>query len=174
MKALFNFCKATFIMVLMFGCSNDILEESPPNLLSGETLYTNLAGFESGLNGLYNIARHGRWQSEKIENHLNGTDNMCSNYRRSDIYYTWQSTNSPADDDLLEVFAWYYEVINAANTIISRAEMEGVDWTGGSDSPEESRNRVIAEARAIRGWAYRGLTFGWGDVPLSNAEYTGS
>lgn len=161
-------------MVLMFGCSNDILEESPPNLLSGETLYTNLAGFESGLNGLYNIARHGRWQSEKIENHLNGTDNMCSNYRRSDIYYTWQSTNSPADDDLLEVFAWYYEVINAANTIISRAEMEGVDWTGGSDSPEESRNRVIAEARAIRGWAYRGLTFGWGDVPLSNAEYTGS
>ena len=174
MKALLNIYKASFIMVLMFGCSDDILEETPPNLLSGETLYTDLSGFEAGLNGLYNIARHGRWQSEKIENHLNGTDNMCSNYRRSDIYYTWQSTNSPADDDLLEVFAWYYEVINAANTIISRAEDDAVDWTGGSDSPEASKNRVIAEARAIRGWAYRGLTFGWGDVPLSNMEYTGS
>jgi hypothetical protein len=174
MKALINLLKTAFLITLIGGCSNDILEETPPNLLSGETLYTDLSGFEAGLNGLYNIARHGRWQSEKIEYALNGTDNMCSNYRRSDIYYTWQSTNSPADEDLLQVFAWYYEVINAANTIITRAQNPGVDWTGGADSPEGNRNRVIAEARALRGWAYRGLTFGWGDVPLSLVEYAGS
>lgn len=174
MKILVNYIKATFIFLVLLGCSNDILEESPPNLLSGETLYTDLTGFEAGLNGLYNLARHGRWQSEKIEYALNGVDNMSSNYKRSNVFYAWKSTNSPADDDLLEVFAWLYETINAANTIISRAENDEVDWTGGSDTPEGNKNRVIAEARAIRGWAYRGLTFGWGDVPLSLLEYTGS
>ena len=51
------------------------------------------------MNGLYNIARHGRWQSEKIENALNGVDNMCSNYRRSEIFWNWGTSNSPADDD---------------------------------------------------------------------------
>lgn len=174
MKILSNIIKATLVILLLFGCSNDILEENPPNLLSGETLYTDLSGFEAGLNGLYNIVRHARWQSEKIENAINGVDNMTSNARRGNIYYTWGSTNSPANKNLLEVFAWLYESVNAANTIISRAENEEVDWTGGSDTPEGNKNRVIAEARAIRGWAYRGLTFGWGDVPLSLTEYTGS
>lgn len=174
MKIISNFIKAIFVAAMIFGCSSDILEETPPNLLSGETLYTNVSGFEAGLNGLYNIARHGRWQSEKIEYFLNGVDNMCSNYRRSDIYYTWKSTNSPADEDLLEVFSWFYETVNAANTIISRAQNPEVDWTGGAGEPEEVKQQVIAEARAIRGWAYRGLTFGWGDVPLSLREYSGS
>jgi hypothetical protein len=174
MKILLKGIQAGFIFLLLLGCSNDILDENPPNLLSGETLYTKLAGFEAGLNGLYNLTRHGRWQSEKIEYALNGVDNMCSNYKRSNIYFTWNTANSPADNDLLEVFAWYYETINAANTIIARAEHKEVDWTGGSGTPEENKNRVIAEARAIRGWAYRGLTFGWGDVPLSLTEYTGS
>lgn len=174
MKISLKYIKASFLILFLFGCSKDILEENPPNLLSGETLYTNLAGFEAGLNGLYNIARHGRWQSEKIEFALNGVDNMTSNYKRSNIYYAWKSTNSPADDDLLEVFAWYYETINAANTIITRAENKEVDWIGGSGTPEANKNRVVAEAKALRAWAYRGLTFGWGDVPLSLQEYTGS
>ncbi|GEO03726.1 membrane protein [Adhaeribacter aerolatus] len=174
MKISLKYIKAGLLVLFLFGCSKDILEENPPNLLSGETLYTNLAGFEAGLNGLYNLARHGRWQSEKIEYALNGVDNMTSNYKRSNIYYAWKATNSPADDDLLEVFAWYYETINAANTIITRAENKEVDWVGGSGTPEVNKNRVIAEAKAIRGWAYRGLTYGWGDVPLSLTEYTGS
>lgn len=174
MKIVLNSTKTLFVFLLLLGCSEDILEENPPNILSGETLYTELSGFEAGINGLYNIVRHARWQSEKIENAINGVDNMTSNYRRSNIYFTWGSTNSPADQDLLEVFAWHYETINAANTIISRAENPEVDWIGGSDTPEGNKNRVIAEAKALRAWAYRCLTFGWGDVPLSLKEYTGS
>src|SRR5690554_5145511 len=174
MKKLQLYTSGVFLFLLSVGCSTDILEENPPNLLSGETLYTNLSGFEAGLNGLYNIARHGRWQSEKIENFLNGVDNMNSNYRRGNIYFTWGTTNSPADDDLMETFAWLYEIVNAANTIISRAEHGEVDWIGGNDSPEMNKTRVIAEARALRAWAYRNLSFGWGDVPLSLKEYFGS
>jgi len=174
MKIFLSIIKIILIIIFLSGCSNDILEEEPPHLLAAETLYTKLSGFEAALNGLYNVARHHRWQSEKIEHSINGTDNMCSNARRGDIYYMWESTNSPANKKLLEIFSWLYEVINTANTIISRAENEKVNWAGGSNTPENNKKRVIAEARALRGWAYRYLTSNWGDVPLSLSEYSGS
>ncbi len=168
MKKLFQYIFRTALVILFLaGCSKDILEENPPNILAAETLFRDLEGFEAGLNGLYNIARHGRWQSEKIENALNGVDNMTSNYRRSDIFWNWGATNSPADDDLLETFQWLYEIVNASNTIIYYADNREVDWTGGSDTPEANKTKVIAEARALRAWAYRRLAYSWGDVPLS-------
>ena len=34
-------------------------------------------------------------------------------------------------------------------------------------SPEENKNRIVAEARALRAWAYRRLAWSWGDVPLT-------
>jgi hypothetical protein len=167
MKILLNYIsKVTLVIILLTGCSKEVLEENPPNILAGETIFQDYAGFEAGLNGLYNIARHSRWQSEKIENAINGVDNMCSNYRRSDIFWNWAESNSPADGDLLETFSWLYEVVNAANTIIYYANDEDVNWAGGNDSPANNRLRVIAEARALRGWAYRRLAYSWGDVPL--------
>lgn len=169
-----NIVKVTLVIILLAGCSEDILEENPPHILSGESLYTNIAGFEAGLNGLYNLVRHARWQSEKIENVMNGVDNATSNHRRSKIYYNWGDLNSPYDKDLLQIFSWLYEIVNAANTIIVSSEGEEIDWTGGSLSPDGNKTRVVAEARAIRGWAYRRLTFSWGDVPLSLEVYTGS
>lgn len=156
------------------NCAEGILDENPPHILSGETLYTTYAGFEAGLNGLYSIARHHRWQSEKIENSMNGTDNMCSNYRRGDIYYRWENTNNPTNSIHLETFNFWYEIINASNTIISRAENPDIDWSGGGNTPENNKTRIIAEARAMRGWAYRYLTAYWGDVPLALQEYSGS
>ena len=168
MKILFQkIIRISLVILLLTACSKSILDENPPNILAGETIFKDLAGFESALNGLYNIARHGRWQSEKIENALNGVDNMTSNYTRSKIFYNWEGTNSPADGDLLETFNWLYEIVNASNTIIAYSSDANINWTGGSDTPDGNKNRVIAEARALRAWAYRRLTYSWGDVPLT-------
>ena len=60
------------------------------------------------------------------------------------------------------------ETVNAANTIINRAENPDVDWT------EADKNRIVAEARLIRAWAYRHLTYLWGDVPLNLEESSGA
>src|SRR5690606_37146409 len=49
-----------------------------------------------------------------------------------------------------------------------------VNWAGAGGTPEDNKNIVIAEAKAIRAWAYRHLTFGWGDVPLNLDEALGS
>ncbi len=167
MKLLSNIIIVALAFTLAAGCSKDVLEENPPNILAGQTIFKDPAGFNAAINGLYNIARHGRWQSEKIENALNGVDNMTSIYRRSDIFWTWGTANSPSDGDLLQTYQWLYEVINASNTIIDYSKGENINWVGGSGTPEDNKNKVIAEARALRAWAYRRLAYSWGDVPLS-------
>ncbi|HOF21417.1 MAG TPA: RagB/SusD family nutrient uptake outer membrane protein [Bacteroidales bacterium] len=154
------------LSVLLSGCMKNVLDENPPNILSGSGILKNYNGFEAVLNGLYNLARYARWQPEKIENALNGVDNMCSNYRRSDIFWNWTTSNNPSDQDLLETWQWLYEMINTANTIIFYSERD-IDWSGGNDTPENNKLRILAEARAIRAWAYRRLAYSWGDVPLT-------
>ena len=172
MKLLSNILFIVLAVVLAAGCSKDTLEENPPNILAGQTIFQDRAGFESAINGLYNIARHARWQSEKLENALNGVDNMCSNYRRSDIFWNWGPSNSPTDADLLQTYQWLYEIVNASNTIIAYADGKDVNWSGGSGTPETNKQMIIAEARALRAWAYRRLTYSWGDVPLTLALET--
>ncbi len=165
MKILKYIASTMLVIILLAGCSEEVLEENPPNILSGPTILKNYNGFEAALNGLYNLARYARWQSEKLENALNGVDNMTSNAKRSDIYWNWTTSNNPSDVDLLQTWQWLYEMINASNTIMYYADKD-IDWRGGSDTPENNKLRVVAEARAIRGWAYRRLAYMWGDVPL--------
>lgn len=163
---IFNYTiRVMLVIILLAGCSKDVLEETPPNVLSGPTILQNYNGFESAMNGLYFLARYARWQSEKLENALNGVDNMTSNAKRSDIFWNWTTSNNPSDGDLTDTWQWLYEIVNASNTIIYYSDKD-VDWRGGSDTPENNKLRVVAEARAIRGWAYRRLAYSWGDVPL--------
>lgn len=169
-------------LVTISSCNDDLLMEKPPHLITSETLYTNYAGFEAGLNGLYAQVRREREASYGDHSMMGsmfmfGTDNATVNHQ--DIGYVmtamlWKNNNNPFNEENENVFIWLYNVINAANTIINQAEKEDVDWSGGDMSPEQNKARVIAEARAIRAWAYRHLTFGWGDVPLTLVESSGS
>lgn len=170
-------------LCVLASCSKNTLEEKPPNLISTASLYTTRAGFETGLNGLYGLVRQEREGENSSPNQLRfelaitGTDNMVSN--RADRFALlsagWQNLNNPTNVHLTSHFSWLYSIVNAANTIINQAESRtDVDWTGGSSTPEVNKNRVIGEARALRAWAYRHLTYMWGDVPLSLEESLGS
>lgn len=158
------------------GCSDDTLTETPPHILGAENLYRDLNGFETGLNGLYAMVR--RERSGPTTNRQNnllitiafaGTDVMYNNYAAGDqeLLDFWGQFNNPQQPFLRQVWEWLYETVNATNTVIDRAEQPGIRWT------EADKNRVLAEARAIRAWAYRHLTYLWGDVPLSLKESTG-
>lgn len=168
---------------LLSGCEKDILEEKPPHLITSETLYVNLTGFEAGLNGLYSLVRMERegGNGARLEIFMNGTDNLTPNSDSKDIGNWgeiprfWGDRLNAEDVAVRNHFRWLYSVVNAANTIISRAENnESVDWTGGGNTAEDNKNRVIAEAKAIRAWAYRHLSGSWGAVPLSLEESKGS
>ncbi|MEX0685714.1 MAG: RagB/SusD family nutrient uptake outer membrane protein [Balneolales bacterium] len=181
---IFKISTLLLVTTLLAGCDlTDSLEEKPPHLISSETLYTSHSGFQTGLNGLYSLVRQEREGENSSPNQLRfelsitGTDNMVSNRedRFSILSSEWGSRNNSENVHLKSHFEWLYEIVNAANTIINQAEdKDNVDWSGSGFTPEENKNRVIGEARAIRAWAYRHLTYMWGDVPLNLEESLGS
>ncbi len=168
--------------VLFVSCKKSLLNEEPPNLVSSVTLYKSYSGFEAGLNGLYSLVRL-EWEgldgstSLVADMFMNGTDNMVTNHfvaGITQIYQDWGALNNPTNTFYSGVFGWLYKIVSAANSIIINGENSDVNWVGGSASPDANKNRVIAEARAIRAWAYRHLTYCWGDVPLNLQESLGS
>lgn len=171
-----------FLFLLFTGCSEKWLEENPPHLITTETLYSSYDGFQTGLNGLYASVREERqgWSNPnylRADMFMNGTDNMVTNSRDgfSVVAENWVTHNTAFNADIASNFTWLYQIINSANTIINQAEKRSdINWSGGQATPEVNKNIVIAEAKAIRAWAYRHLTYCWGDVPLSLEESLGS
>jgi hypothetical protein len=172
-----------FSILMITACSKQQLEEKPPHLITSETLFTNVAGFEAGLNGLYAQVRREREAAYGSHSMMGsmfmfGTDNATVNHQ--DIGYImtamlWKNINNALEPENQNVFVWLYGIVNDANTIINQAEKRNdINWSGGTGNPEDTKNRVIAEAKAIRAWAYRHLTFGWGDVPLALEQSSGS
>ena len=157
------------------SCRDPLLTENPRTIIVADNLYTDLAGFEAGLNALYFQVRRERFGEDNGVNNLvqtamtSGTDNVYGLYLSPTerIFNEWGVRNNPLDDFIGHIFNLMYQTINAANTIINRAENPDVVWT------EAEKNRVIGEARLIRAWAYRHLTYLYGDVPLNLEEASG-
>ena len=169
------------LLINSSSCSDDEwLQKRPPHLLAAETLFVNLDGFESALNGLYATHREefeetrGVYALQKAM-WIAGTDNSTVNHHGDRGYarvvtWGWGANNNSLVPDYSGTWSWLYDIINQANTIINRANYPDVDWSGGAMAPLQNKSRVIANARALRAWAYRHLTYGWGDVPLSLEE----
>lgn len=146
--------------------------EAPRDIISPESLYRNAEGFQAGLNGLYNLVRQERSGDNNNTNLLSstaaliGTDNAYANWRAGAgrIFNELGPRSNPTQSHYRRVWNWLYEISNATNTIINRADNEAIEWT------EDEKNRVVAEARLIRAWAYRHLSYLWGDVPLNLEE----
>lgn len=157
------------------ACGEDFLVEDPPNIIVADNLYTNAAGFDAGLNALYAEVRRER-EGRSGLNELfaepwtigvdNGWGNFISTSER--VFTEWGLNNNSTSPVFLDTWTWMYQTINAANTIITRAENPDVAWSA------TERDRVVGEARLIRAWAYRTLTYMWGAVPLTLDESNGS
>lgn len=169
--------------VLLTGCKKSLLVEAPPHFVSSSTLYKNYSGFEAGITGLYSLVRQ-EWNGLNGstamlgEMFMGGTDNMVTNHAVSGvnmIFQEWGAQNNAANTFYDDAFSWLYGIVSAANAIIIHGEGgTDINWEGGNASAEENKNRIIGEARAIRAWAYRHLSYNWGDVPLNLQESLGS
>jgi len=173
----------TGLILFASGCSKNLLNENPPHIISTGTLYKDLSGFEAGLNGLYSLVRNEReglngGTALVCDMFMNGVDNMTTNHTVSgfpQIAESWGAINNASNTFLSDVFHWLYQIVNGANTIISQAETRtDINWAGGDADAEQNRMIVIAEAKVLRAWAYRHLSFCWGDVPLNLDESLGS
>ncbi|WP_294071081.1 RagB/SusD family nutrient uptake outer membrane protein [Proteiniphilum sp. UBA1028] len=172
---------AIFLLIGFLGsCSDDMLVEKPPHFITADVLYTNVDGFNAGINGLYSLVQQERSGINytggfgKIDLcsqiYLAGTDNVATGTSGglTTLLGDWTKSTS-TDPNLDKIFLWLYKAVSASNQIISRAENPDVDWGVG----ENNKEKIVAEARAIRAWAYRHLTYLWGDVPLMTEEVSG-
>lgn len=182
MKRILNVLGAILLLPAFVGCSESLLDEKPETFLTSDQVYSTEAGFELGLNGLYSLVRHEREGYGYTDSfgatglyalmYMGGTDNYTcgagASGEFSAIYKNWATGNVPTDKSLNRAFSWLYNTVLAANTIIDRSANPAIEW-----SSESARNRVEAEARLVRAWAYRHLHYMWGEVPLVLKETTG-
>lgn len=167
-----------FLLITALSCNKSFLEENPLALIAPDNLYINKAGFESGLYGLYS-----QWREERkgingssndmaITAAMIGVDNAYSLRPASgapeQVFNDFGVRLNSSDAYVRRLWDWLYRIVNGANTIIDRAENLSIKWS------DADKKQIVGEARLIRAWAYRHLTFLYGDVPLNLTESKGS
>lgn len=178
MNKIFKATILSLLLVAPFACKKDFLTETPQAIIAPDNLYVDKAGFEAGLYGLYNLVRSERKGSNGTASDITntaamiGVDNAYSLYpaggAAESVFNDFGVRMNAADNYITNLFSYLYKTINAANTIIDRAENPGIVWTAAQ------KNSIVGEARLIRAWAYRHLTYLWGDVPLNLHESKGN
>jgi starch-binding outer membrane protein, SusD/RagB family len=165
---------AALVAGLALGSCGDLLTESPPHMIVVDNLYTDITGFDAAVTSLYALARleqanfHGSAGSGIVPM-IVGTDMVFapSGSGHHTTFNQWGSFVTSQNIWMERSWTWFYQVVNGANTIINRAENPAVRWT------PAQKNRVLAEAKFFRAWAYRHLTYMFGDVPLNLEEASG-
>jgi hypothetical protein len=84
------------------------------------------------------------------------TSNIPSAWHTSTFSYT------STQETIREVWIGLYQIIGRANFAI-----EGIEKMEAGKIDTALKNRLLAEARFLRGWAYFDLAFNWGRVPLT-------
>lgn len=158
----FNKVITLVALVLSVGCS-DLLEEENRAGLTGETVYTSPAGFESLVNAAYSYTR--AWYAKEEAYNLTemGTDLWLPGVdnRRLDLmsYNNLQGSEAglAATETFLErLWQRSYQAINLCNTGIA-----GINDAGLTDAVKTARE---GELRFLRAHYYWLLTEQWGDV----------
>lgn len=150
-------------LLLFSSCNEDILEKTNPNQLSTETFFTTEAQLRSAVDAAYAALQgNNMFNREFFFLHDMLSDENLDNStleppRKAALDYTFNSTNK------LVVESWQglYRIIHRTNLVIANAEK-----VPPAEITDETRERLVAEARFLRGWAYFELVSLWGGVPL--------
>ena len=175
-----NIIKISVLVVLILvvaGCKKSFLTEKPLNIIAPENLYINKSGFESGLYGLYSLWREERKGINGPTNDMAltpafiGVDNAYSlrpaGSAPEQVFNDFGVRLNSSDPYIRRVWEYLYQIVNAANTLIDRSVNPSINWT------ETEKKQIVGEAKLIRAWAYRHLTFLFGNVPLNLSESKG-
>jgi hypothetical protein len=158
------FLKASALaLIMIFGCSEDLLYKVNPNELVADTYFKSEAELLSGVNAVY-----AAWQGLHLYGReyffihdLRGDDmqpggSHLEPHRRAVI----EGYNDPANGVAEAVWLGFYRVIHRANVVIESAAKPDVI------ASEEIVKRIVGEAKFNRAWAYFELVTLFGDVPL--------
>ncbi|MEO5563417.1 MAG: RagB/SusD family nutrient uptake outer membrane protein, partial [Chitinophagaceae bacterium] len=155
-------------MITIISCDKN-LDKTDPNAVVVEQFFKNSAELQSGTNAIYSVLHGGN---------LVGREWFFLHDTRSDEVATGGSqlespraqlltgVHDPTNGVMNGVWNALYILIHRANTVISK----GPDVTDNATL----RDRCIAEAKFLRGWAYFELLSQWGPVPIYTTPATGA
>ena len=159
---------------LFSSCKKDYLEETPQSLYTPQTVLVDSLGFEAAMAGLQSVVRDQytvdnfnitTTQNVGVQGLLGimqeGTDvAIPGQVQGIEVpYYNYTLLNSQ-DQGSAYFWSWAYRTINNCNQIIAGAAAAPATLRQGY------KNRISAEARFYRAYAYDFLVTLYGDVPL--------
>jgi len=154
------------LIALAFGltaCVSDkeFLEEDPKSTLTLENAYSTSDQVVATLLSAYELYEDFYFAglgSDPFDYKQAGTDIMDGKYistHYSNFTTSWSSTSA----FVKTVWDDYYKIISYCNLAIRQAD--NVNWSSDSD-----KNRVLGEAKFLKGFAHMRLAELWGDVPI--------
>ncbi len=151
---------ATLILsILAASCQQDLLDIEQKSVIDQATFYAN-ANDQEAIELMANVYREcfftgANFQSDVILNALSD-DNWFSQDNSAVAMEQFDDFTVTADNEFLsDIYSHYYQLNYYANLIVENVP---------NDS--DVKNRVIAEAKAVRAWAYIELIRYWGTPPL--------
>lgn len=170
MKKIYIWMLGLSSLFAMNSCGEDFLDVDHYDILQPEIMFTSEDFVNQGLNGLYDTFLPLSTGSEDIEKNWNIKPHLAfSNYPALDCQADgWDNEFTRhawlADKDMFKV-AWQYayRAISRANTFLEQLkEAEVAIFAEG----QTGKDKIEAQARAIRGYWYYYLAQNFGRVPM--------
>lgn len=163
------------VLIVLFACEDDFLEENPRSFLSPDITYSSDDGLASGAVGLYDELSFPYYWSSSMRRCwviTNGATDFTEMglQERNQSLNTLSSEYTPAaphaERCLRRIWPHYYRIANNATTVIEYSAEH--DWQN-----EAMRDQTEGEAHFFRGYAHFHLTMLWGDVPMIKEQIEG-
>lgn len=175
MKKIF-YVLALVATATLASCNQDLLDTTPTDEMSAETLLTDADGAQTAINGVYRMMKElgwsNGWEAENpgiltriLVSDLMGEDHYMAAQGQGWFFYDYMY-NVDGDFDSTagrQHAQWnlYYTLISQVNYIIAKEELLLAEGAKGAD--------VVAQAYAVRAFCYMSLAEGFcqGNVPVN-------
>lgn len=164
MKKIKLFIIVSILLAGSFACKKTFLDETPLDFLSAKNAFQNTNDFNASVNNLYRLVREEFYTK-------NDNDPFEYQYRTDLAFYVPAASPanlvgelSPISSIVSNHWTALYKIVAEANTVISRIPTSSLS--------DADKKLFEAKGRFFRAFAYRGLAYVWGGVPLITSEVT--
>src|SRR6187402_3439998 len=145
----------------MIACHEklDVLDENNP---TSESYFKTAQELQNGVNAVYSTLRSAQLVGREwfFTHDMRGGETSSGGAQleapRAELLK--QPSPAPSNSVMSDVWTGCYRMINRANLVLSKAP--------GITDNTALRDRLVGEAKFLRGWAYFELVSQWGDVPV--------
>jgi hypothetical protein len=158
---------ATLAFTIMLGCNKklEVLDENNPTT---ESYFKTAVELQNGVNAVYSTLRSAQLVGREwfFTHDMRGGECWAGGAQLEAPRAELLKQSSPATSNAVMSNVWTgcYQMINRANVVLDKAPAITDNTT--------LRDRVVGEAKFLRGWAYFELVSQWGEVPLYTEPVT--